>query len=158
MAYIRKRTTKAGSVSTTLVESYRDEMGRPRQRVLANLHGEPDLTRALAKLVTLHELLLKQRSGEHVEPSGNGEGFVLVTDRALTEYNHHIVQIDRRLAAIERDTVVINEHCAANDDELLEAMQLYKEEYCKAFEQSMGLAIARKQADAAYGEWRNKLT
>jgi hypothetical protein len=55
MAYIRRRTTKAGSVSTALVESYRDEKGRPRQRLLANLHGEPDTTRALAKLIVQNE-------------------------------------------------------------------------------------------------------
>jgi hypothetical protein len=46
---VRKRTTKAGTVSTALVESYRDDQGRPRQRLIANLHGEPDPLRALAK-------------------------------------------------------------------------------------------------------------
>jgi hypothetical protein len=35
MAYIKTRTTKAGSISTALVEAYRDEKGRPRQRLLA---------------------------------------------------------------------------------------------------------------------------
>jgi hypothetical protein len=35
MAYVRKQ---AGSLSTTLVEAYRDKSGRPRQRILANLH------------------------------------------------------------------------------------------------------------------------
>src|SRR5262249_10915318 len=47
MAFVRKRITKAGSVSTTLVEAYRDDQGRPRQRVLANLHGESDTLCAL---------------------------------------------------------------------------------------------------------------
>jgi hypothetical protein len=50
MAYVRQRTTKTGAVSTALVESYRDAQGRPRQRLLANLHGEPDTLRALARL------------------------------------------------------------------------------------------------------------
>jgi hypothetical protein len=36
-----KRTTKAGTISTTLVEAYCDKQGRPHQRVLANLHGKP---------------------------------------------------------------------------------------------------------------------
>jgi hypothetical protein len=40
MAYIRRRTSKAGAISTALVEAYRDGQGRPRQRLLANLHGE----------------------------------------------------------------------------------------------------------------------
>ena len=47
MAYFRQRITKAGTVSTALVESYRDGQGEPRQRVLVNLHGEPE--RALAR-------------------------------------------------------------------------------------------------------------
>jgi hypothetical protein len=33
-----------------LVEAYRDAQGRPRQRRLANLHGEPDGLQALARL------------------------------------------------------------------------------------------------------------
>src|SRR5580765_7842947 len=106
MAYIRTRTTKAGSISTTLVESYRDATGRPRQRVLANLHGEPDILRALAKLAVLHDLLSKQREEEHAEPSGEGAGFVLVTDRAMTEHNRRMAQVDRQLAAIERELAV----------------------------------------------------
>ena len=155
MAYVRTRTTKTGSVSTTLVESYRDEMGRPRQRVLANLHGEPDTLRALAKLVTLHDQLLKQRGEEHADPDKQGAGFVLVTDRALTEYNQRMVQIDRKLAAIERDMAVINEHCVANDDELLEAMQRHREEFRELIARAFELSLASKQANATL---RRKLT
>ena len=146
MAYIRKRTTKAGSVSTTLVESYRDETGRPRQRILANLHGEPDTLRALAKLAAMHDLLLGR---EHAEPSKGGAGFVLVTERALTQYDRRVAQIDRQLTAIKRELAVIDKHCRASDDEFEEAVQRHKREYCEAFERAMGLAIARKQADAA---------
>jgi hypothetical protein len=74
MAYVRKRTTKAGSPSTTLVEAYWDRCGRPRQRVLTNLHGEPDMLRALAKLAIMHEGLSEQRKEEHAEPSKRGAG------------------------------------------------------------------------------------
>src|SRR6266542_87426 len=57
MAYIRRRTSKNGSVSTTLIEAYRDNQGRPRERVLANLHGESTSLDALAKLtVQIEEL------------------------------------------------------------------------------------------------------
>jgi hypothetical protein len=149
MAYVRKRTTKAGSLSTTLVESYRDAAGRPRQRVLANLHGEPDALRALAKLTAMYDVLSKQREEEHAAPSNEGAGFVLVTDRALTEYNHRLAQIDRQLATIERELAVIDKHCTASDDEFQEAVQRYQREYCEAFERVLGLAMARKQADAA---------
>src|SRR6516164_9919101 len=61
MAYVRKRTTKAGSVSTMLVEAYRDKSGHPRQRILANMHGEPDTLRALAKLAAMREGLRQER-------------------------------------------------------------------------------------------------
>jgi hypothetical protein len=61
MPYVRTRTTKAGATSTTLVEAYRDEKGRPRQRVLANLHGEPDALSALVKLAYQREELQKFR-------------------------------------------------------------------------------------------------
>jgi hypothetical protein len=149
MAHVRKRTTKAGSVSTTFVESYRDETGRPRQRVLANLHGEPDTLRALAKLAVMHDVLSEQREEEHAEPGKRGAGFVLVSERALTEHKHRIAQIDRRLVAIERDMAVIDKHCTAGDNDFQEAVRCYRQEYCRAFELALGLASARKQADAA---------
>lgn len=155
MAYVRKRTTKAGSLSTTLVEAYRDKSGHPRQRVLANLHGETDTLRTLAKLAVMHDVLSEQREEEHAEPSNRGAGFVLVSDRALTEHNHRIAQINRQLATIERDMAAINKHCSASDNEFQEAVQRYREECRKAFEWAFGLAMARKQADAAL---RRKLT
>ena len=150
MPFVRTRTTKAGSVSTTLVESYRDEAGRPRQRILANLHGEPDTLRALAKLAEMHDLLSVQRKEEHAAPGKEGAGFVLVTERALTEYNHRMVQINRQLAAIEREMAVIGKHLPpVSDDEFLEAVQRYRREYCQAANRAMGLAMAHKQAAAA---------
>ena len=148
MAYVRTRTTEAGSVSTTLVETYRDETGRPRQRILANLHGEPDTLRALAKLAVMHEFLLWQRGEEHAKPSKEGAGFVLVTERALTEHSRRLAQINHQLAAIEQEIAVINQHCTASDDEFQQAVQSYRQEYCKAVERAVGLAMARKQADA----------
>jgi hypothetical protein len=149
MAYVRKRTTKAGSVSTALIEAYRDKSGRPRQRVLANLYGEQDTLRALVKLTVKHDVLLAQREEEHAAPNKMGAGFVLVTEHALTEHNRRIARIDRQLATIERDMAAISEHCTASEDEFQEAVQRYKEEYCRAFERSLGLAMASKQADAA---------
>ena len=154
MAYVRKRTTKAGSLSTTLVEAYRDKSGRPRQRVLANLHGEPDTLRALAKLAVNHDLLLKQREEEHAEPDNRGAGFVLVTERALTEHSRRLAQLDHQLAAIERDMAVIDKHLLpASDDEFQQAVQRYKREFCEAFERAVGLAIAHtSKPTPRYGE------
>jgi hypothetical protein len=67
MAYVRQRTTKAGALSTALVEAYRDEQGRPRQGVLANMQGEPDTLRALARLIVQRAALRKHRAEEWAE-------------------------------------------------------------------------------------------
>jgi hypothetical protein len=149
MAYVRKRTTKSGSVSTALIEAYRDESGRPRQRVLANLHGEPDTLRALAKLMLKRDALLAEREAACPEPSNEGAGFVLVTERAITKYNRRLAQIDRELAIIEREGAVIMEHCTASDDRFQEAMQHYREEYCALFERAVGATLYTKAAHAA---------
>ena len=50
MAFVRRRTTANGTLVTTLMESYRDAEGRPRQRTLANLHGAESADQALARL------------------------------------------------------------------------------------------------------------
>jgi hypothetical protein len=107
----------------------------------------------LAKLAVNYDLLLGQREEGHAEPSSRGAGFVMVTERALTEHNHRVAQIDRQLATIKRELAVINEHCSASDDEFQEAVQRYRREYCEACERTLGLAIARKQADAVL-RWR----
>jgi hypothetical protein len=149
MAYVRRRITKAGTVSTALVEAYRDQHGRPRQRILANLHGEPDPLSALAKLAATHNSLSSLREEDRAEPSNEGAGFVLVTERALTKYGHRIVQINRQLDVVERDMAALIEHCRPSDDEFQEAVQRYSREYREAFERTLVTAIAHKQAEAA---------
>jgi len=49
MAFIRWKKNKLGTQQAQLVHSYRDEQGRPRQKVLAHLGANPALT---AELVT----------------------------------------------------------------------------------------------------------
>jgi hypothetical protein len=61
MPFVRTRTTQAGSLSTSLAETYRDGNGKRRYRILANLHGEPDTLSALAKLATRREALRKEQ-------------------------------------------------------------------------------------------------
>ena len=53
MAFVRRRTTSGGTLVTTLMESFRDEQGRPRQRTLANLHGADSPDEALARLAAV---------------------------------------------------------------------------------------------------------
>ena len=92
MAYVRTRTTKAGSVSTTLVESYRDETGR---------HGNassPTCTASrtrCARWPSWRQYTTCYRSSERKNtpsPARRGAGFVLVTERALTEHNHRMAK------------------------------------------------------------------
>jgi hypothetical protein len=73
MAYVRKRTTKAGTVSTALVESYRDDQGRPRQRLIANLHGESDPLRALAEITMMWDGLQAELEELVEMPPGNNQ-------------------------------------------------------------------------------------
>ncbi len=53
MAFVRRRRTPGGTLVTTLMESFRDEQGRPRQRTLANLHGADSADEALARLAAV---------------------------------------------------------------------------------------------------------
>lgn len=53
MAFVRRRTTPGGTLVTTLMESFRDAEGRPRQRTLANLHGAEGADQALARLTAV---------------------------------------------------------------------------------------------------------
>lgn len=59
MAFVRRRTTANGTLVTTLMESYRDAEGRPRQRTLANLHGAESADQALARLGAVRARLEK---------------------------------------------------------------------------------------------------
>jgi hypothetical protein len=60
----------------------------------------------------------------------------------LTEHNHHIAQI-------ERDMALINEHCYSTDNEFRKAVQRYREDYCRAAEQVMELAITQASQGGA---------
>src|SRR6266511_1927746 len=103
MAYIRRRASKNGSVSTTLVESYRDDQGRPRERVLANLHGESTTLDALAKLTVQIEELRTHR--DELIAAKADDGFVMS-------------YVARKLAILEQERVIIAAHCRATKREL----------------------------------------
>jgi hypothetical protein len=96
VAYIRRRASKNGSVSTTLVESYRDDQGRPRERVLANLHGESTSLDALAKLTVQIEELRTHRDE-------------LIAAKA--DYGFVMSYVARKLAILEQERAIIAAHC-----------------------------------------------
>ena len=118
MAYIRKRITKTGAVSTALVEAYRDRQGRPRQRILANLHGEPDTLRALVRLLHRRANLQKHREEQWVEAQSGKYSKKLVA--------WFFARIDADLSAMEKKLAVIAKHCTATADEIQAAIEEHK--------------------------------
>jgi len=111
VAYIRRRTSKNGSVSTTLIEAYLDDQGRPRQRVLANLHGESTSLDALAKLTVQIEELRTRRDE-------------LIAGKADHEFVMSYVA--GKLAILEQERAIIAAHCPATKRELRAAIRAYK--------------------------------
>jgi hypothetical protein len=110
--------TKAGSVSTSLVESYRDDKGRPRQRLLANLHGEPDTVSALAKLKVMRKHKDKHRA-EYAEYAQTFPEDDDINAMVLSDF-------DDKLASIEKDISIIKKHCSAPPDEIQAAIAAHK--------------------------------
>jgi hypothetical protein len=124
MAYVRQRITKAGTVSTALVESYRDGQGEPRQRVLVNLHGEPDTLRALARLAVQRTSLLAERKGLASGKATDDDGEV--ADAALA---HKVIAfIDAKLANLASEQAVLANHCTATPEQIRAATTAYQQE------------------------------
>ncbi|HEY7301261.1 MAG TPA: hypothetical protein VH684_25505 [Xanthobacteraceae bacterium] len=142
MAYVRTRTTKAGNVSTTLVEAYRDDKGQPRQRVLANLHGEPDLLAALAKLAVRRDDLRKEKDklGATEFPIKDGE-IIPAARRAFDKLVRRIDQIEADLAVIQKDGIAIKRHCSATPEEVQAAIQAYKKKHAEAEHLALGISL-----------------
>ena len=137
MAFIRKRTTRRGVISTALVESYRQD-GKIRHRLIANLHGAESLVAALGRLAAEREAVRKERA--ELEPSiPHAEEFyqVITTavrnghvwspderkeiDRLLRDRKRllrRMTAIDKQLERIQRADAAIKKHCTASADEI----------------------------------------
>jgi hypothetical protein len=142
MSFIRRRVTKTGVVSTALVESYRKD-GKPRHRIIANLHGAETLETALGRLAAKRDALRKERAqwpdseleaarwihktiflaelrGDRYHP----EEFVnTITPeeidrqyRACGKTLKRVAEIDRELDRIQREGVAIRKHCSATTE------------------------------------------
>jgi hypothetical protein len=140
MAFVRKRTIGSGSVSTALIEAYRDDSGRPRQRSLANLHGEPDTLRALAKLAAMREAMRQERdwlakqvadANQWLAQNGialsaqDPVGFLDARGKR-DDFARELAAVEAKLTKIEREGAVIKKHCAATPDEIQAAIREYK--------------------------------
>ena len=170
MSYVRQRTTQAGAASTALVESYRDATGRPRQRLLANLHGEPDTLHALAKLAALRDMLRKEKETLAADAVHANTFYETVTQETLHGHRYsaserkeidgllrkrekllrRIAKIERTLTAIEKDGAIIKQHCTAAPDEVQTAIQTFKRKHQDAECLILGMEFQTREAKAAF--------
>ena len=134
MAYVRQRTTKTGTVSTALIASYRDAWGRPRQRLLANLHGEPDTLRALARLAVRRTSLLADRQALANGKATDEEG-ELIDVRFARQL---IADIDAELADLAREQAILKRHCTATPKEIQATAKAYQRELENAANAAVG--------------------
>jgi hypothetical protein len=166
MAFVRTRTTKAGMVSTALVESYRDAKGRPRQRVLANLYGCSSPLEALAKLALQRQRLRKEKADLAPDLEAAAKFYEHITLSALegrkfsTEERRKIdpllrkrkrmvrraEKIDGLLSRIKKDGAVIQKHCEASQDEIQAAIRTHKESLERAESLALGFEFGLEQA------------
>ena len=152
MAFVRKRETKTGAISTALVEAYRDEHGRPRQRVLANLRGAETTLEALARLAAQRHDLRKEK--KHLQPElkaaeqFHSRWMITVADgrrfsrkdrleidqllRARKRLLKRVKQVDATLARIGKEGAIIKRHCDASPDEIQAAIKAFQQEIEKA--------------------------
>jgi hypothetical protein len=162
MAYVRQRTTKAGAVWTALVKSYRDASGRPRQRLLANLHGQPNTLQALAMLAAQRDALRKEREHLAAEAVRANQFYEAITRNTLQGHQYapaerveidammaqrerlliRFAKVDRVLATLERERAVIKKHCAATPDKIQAAIQAYKAKLREAESLVLGMQLA----------------
>jgi hypothetical protein len=144
MAFVRTRGTTA-----TLIEAYRDENGRPRQRLLANLHGEPDTLSALAKLAARRKALRTELDALRQEEINANQFYSMFTGKVLAGHQYsaakrkeidqllrkrerllaRITEIEAALAVIEKDGAVIKKHCDASPAEVQAAVQRFQKKF-----------------------------
>lgn len=158
MAFVRRRKTKGGGLSTALVEAYRDvDEGAPRQRVLANLYGCETPLLALAKLV-VHEERLREEQAKLVPELRDADGFYkAITTAAFQgqkfstkqrqEIDYMLRQrkrmkkrlptVTKLLARIQKDSAVIEKHVKASSGKIQKEIQRYK----VALEKADGMAM-----------------
>ena len=158
MPFVRRRETKAGGECTSLVESYRDAKGRPRQRILANLYGAPTPLEALAKLAAQRERLRKEKAELRPALEDAEESYRTLTTASMSGYKFSSAErraldrllpvrerllkraktMDGTLARIAKDGAAIRRHCDAAPDEIQAAIRQYKKKLKDAETMLMG--------------------
>ncbi len=166
MAFVRRRTTASGGICTTLVESYRDANGRPRQRILANLYGEATPLEALAKLAAHREQLREEKAGLDQDLKGADNFYRWFTtaslgghkfsaeekkeiDRLLPARERLIRRarnVDVTLARIAKDGAAIKKHSDSSPAEIQAAIRKYKKGLRDAEALAASLDFGHEQA------------
>jgi hypothetical protein len=174
MAFVRTRGTTA-----TLIEAYRDENGRPRQRLLANLHGEPDTLSALAKLAARRKALRTELDALRQDEISANQFYSVFTGKVLAAHQYsaaerkeidqllrqrerllaRITEIEAALAVIEKDGAVIKKYCDASPAEVQAAVQRFQKKFRDAERLNLGLEYAlREQSKEAKAKLRRLST
>jgi len=141
--------------------------------VLANLRGEPEPLKALAKLAAQREALRKEGKVLVAEAEAANQFYEVVTQNALHGFQYsaeqrkeiddlmrqrerllkRLAKVEASLAAIEKDGIIIKKHCTASPDEIQAAIRAYKTELRDAEALVFGLELAAndelKRAKAA---------
>jgi chromosome segregation ATPase len=160
MAFIVRRTTKTGAISTALVESYRGPDGKPHHRWLANLRGSETLQAALGRLAAERDRLRKERAGIEPELPLAEKFYEAIMTNIRTGHRYsadelkeidklmrqrkrllkRVAEIDAELARIQTEGVTIKKHCAAT----AEAIRAEAEKHAKHLDDLEALKLGMK--------------
>ena len=160
MAFVRRRKTRGGGLSTALVEAYRGaDGGAPRQRVLANLYGCEKPLLALAKLV-VHQERLREERAELVPDLRDADEFYKTTTTTASQgrkfsakerqeidfmlqqrkrMKKRLPTVTNLLARIQKDSAVIEKHVKVSSWKIQKEIQRYK----VALEKADNMAMLR---------------
>jgi hypothetical protein len=160
MAFVRTRGT-----TTALIEAYRDENGRPRQRLVANLHGESSVLSALAKLAARRKALRTELDALQQDEISANKFYSVFTGKVFAGHQYsaaerkeidrllwrrkrllaRITKIKADLAVIEKDGAVIKKHCDASPAQVQAAVQRFQKKFDDAEALSLGLEYALRE-------------
>jgi hypothetical protein len=163
MAFVRTRGT-----TTALIEAYRDKDGRPRQRLVANLHGEPDTLSPLAKLAARREALRAELASLQEPAAEANEFYAVFAGNVLAGRQYsaaerkeidtlfrqrerlmaRMAKVENDLATIQKDGSAIKKHCSATPDEVQAAIRAFKEKFHEAETLGLGSEFVFKDAKA----------
>jgi hypothetical protein len=109
-------------------------VNRHAGRLLANLHGEPDTLRALARLAVQQTSLLADR-----QALANGKAIDEEDELIdVTFARQLIADIDAELADLAREQAILKRHCTATPKEIQATAKAYQREHQNAANAAVG--------------------